>query len=311
MAKRKVSWTKQHDGLLGMGGKGDDTFKFDIPSGYQFAGLDASVVKGRSKPGVRVISKPGHGETGKNKKAKVHWWFDSANRSFIKYKCTATLIDGAITKSQRAMLVVCDLSYDGDKKFRELYQWIESSGLSVVKNTLGDDYKHFKTLSGSSATARNFITSLSDLSRKSGIQAIDVVLMLHGRKNKICFRGGALTGGSDGTIRKEIGSLNLGRKLRACFSTCCWGETVADDLVAAGFRVACGSRDVYANGAYGIPTALHSWECGDKFATAVAKANNQAILAVTDAIASAIDPLFATANSYWTISGSGSTKITS
>jgi hypothetical protein len=71
------------------------------------------------------------------------------------------------------------------------------------------------------------------------------------------------------------------------------------------------SKDVYANGAYGIPTALHSWESGDTFSTAVAKANNQVIMAACDAIARQLNTLFATANSYWTISGSRYARITS
>ena len=105
MNMQKMSWTEQHDGLLGMGGKGDDTFKFDIPKGYQFAGFDAKVLAGKYGEGLRVSEKPGRGTTGKDKQAKVHWWFDGGSRSFIKYRATATFIDGAIEKEQRALLI--------------------------------------------------------------------------------------------------------------------------------------------------------------------------------------------------------------
>jgi hypothetical protein len=308
---KKTSWTKQHDGLLGMGGKGDDTFTFNIPSGYQFTGLDAKVLAGRYREGIRVTAQPGRGQTGQNKTAKVHWWFDGGKRPFIKYKCTAIFQDGVVGKNQRALLVVCDLAYSGATQFRTLYNWIETLGLVTVLNILSDDYKHVTSLTGSSATAANFVTSLVGLAGQPEIKAVDVVLMLHGLRDQICFRGGSLTGGSGGTIRSQLGARNLGDKLRACFSTCCWGETVADDLVAAGFNVACGAKDVYANGAFGIPMALYFWECGETFATTVAKANNQVVMAACDAIARQIDPLFATANSYWTISGSGYTRITS
>ena len=127
MATRTKLWApKQHDGLLGMGGKGDDTFKFNIPSGYQFAGFEAKVLAGRHREGVRVTEKPGRGETGQNKKAKVHWWFDGGSRPFIKYQCKATFEDGLINKSQRALLVMCDLAHGGALEFRELYSWIET-----------------------------------------------------------------------------------------------------------------------------------------------------------------------------------------
>ena len=234
----------------------------------------------------------------------MHWWFDGGERPFIKYRCTATFTDGAITRNQRALLVVCDLAYGGVQHFRKLYEWIESAGVMTVQLILNDDYKHVECLTGSAATSVNFVNSLAALAHKEGIKAVDAVLMLHGRKNEIVFRDRAMTGGTGGTIRRDLGAKNLGAELRACFSTCCWGETVADDLVAAGFSVACGSKDVYANGAYGIPAALHNWASSETFAQAIAKANNQIIMAAADAIIKQVDPLFATANSYWTISAS-------
>jgi hypothetical protein len=223
-----------------MGGKGDDTFTFVVPSGYQFTGFDVKVLAGRYKAGVRVSSQSGRGETGKGKKAVIHWWFDGGERPFIKYECSASFDDGVVGKSQRALLVMCDLAYGGHEHFRTLYNWIETTGMSTVLNILRDDHMHVTSLTGTAATATNFVTSLSSLAGKSGIKAVDAVLMLHGRENEICFRGGSLTGGPEGTIRSQLGARNLGGKLRACFSTCCWGETVADDLVAAGFLAACG-----------------------------------------------------------------------
>ena len=294
-----------------MSGKGDDTFEFDIPKGYQFAGFDAKVLAGKYKEGLRVGEKPGRGTTGKDKQAKVHWWFDGGSRSFIKYRATATFIDGAVEKEQRALLIMCDLAYGGAPQFKTLYEWIESAGLMTVEYLLKDDYKYVICLDDQDVTATNFVNSLATLAGKQGISAVDAVLLLHGQQNRIVFRDGSLTGGTGGTIRSELGAKNLGSKLRACFSTCCWGRTVADDLIAAGFRVACGAEDVYANGTYGIPAALHSWESGATFARAVATANNQTVLAVSDAIARRMDPLFETANSYWTISGKKYTRITS
>ena len=311
MEKKTESWVKQHDGPLGMGGKDDDTFKFDIPKGYQFAGFDAKVLAGRHRPGVRVKKQPGHGTTGEGQQAKVHWWFDGGSHPFIKYRATATFVDGAIEKDQRALLVACDLVDEGLSQFKELYKWLEGLGPRTVLGLLENDYKHVASLVGADATSANFVNSLADLARSDGIRAVDAVLMLHGRKNGIYFRDRVLTGGAGGTIREKLGSINAGAVLRSCFSTCCWGETVADDLVAAGFRVACGAKDVYANGAYGIPVALATWKSGETFARAVAKANNQFVLAATDGIIGHVHPMFATANSYWTISGKKTSRITS
>ena len=311
MMRMTKSWTIQHDGILGMGRNDDDTFTFDIEEGYQFAGFDAKLVAGRHRPGVRVKEQPGHGTTGKGKKAEVNWWFDGGSQPFIKYRATATFIDGAIEKDQRALLVACDLVDEGLSQFKELYKWLESLGPRTVLGLLEDDYKHVASLTGDKATSANFVRSLADLAHSDGIRAVDAVLMLHGRKNGIYFRDRVLTGGEGGTIRKELGAIDAGAVLRACFSTCCWGETVADDLVAGGFRVACGAMDVYANGAYGMPVSLASWKSGETFASAVDKANNQTVLAVTDGLISHVHSAFTTANSYWTISGKKTTRITS
>ena len=154
MNVQKWSWTEQHDGLLGMGGKGDDTFKFDIPTGYQFAGFDARVLAGRYQQGVRVSERPGRGTTGKDNQAKVHWWFDGGSRPFIKYQATATFIDGVIEKEQRALLIVCDLAYGGAPQFKTLYEWVESAGLMTVEYLLKDDYKHVTSLAGPAAQAQ-------------------------------------------------------------------------------------------------------------------------------------------------------------
>lgn len=311
MIKMTKSWVVQHDGILGMGRKDDDTFTIDIDEGFQFAGFDAKLLAGRHRPGVRVTAQPGHGTTGKGKKAEVHWWFDGGSQPFIKYKATATFTDGVIEKEQRALLVVSDLVDEGLEQFKELYKLLESLGPRTVLGFLEDDYKEVESLTGPDATSANFVSFLADLAGRAGIKAVDAVLMLHGREDGIYFRDGVLTGGEGGSIRQKLGAMNLGAELRACFSTCCWGETVADDLVAAGFRVACGAKEVYANGAYGIPVSLASWKSGETFASAVDKANNQAVLAVTDGLISHVHPAFTSANSYWTISGKKTTRITS
>lgn len=312
---KKVRWTRQHEGLLGMGGKGDDRFSFDVPPGYQFTDFEARVLAGRYRPGVLVTNQPGRGTTGDNNKAGVHWWFEGGEQPFIKYRCTATFTNGIVTREQRALLVVCDLAYGAVQQFRQLYAWIESAGVMTVQHILNDDYAQVEYLVGPAATSANFVNTLDALAHKGGIEAVDAVLMLHGWRDEIVFRDRALTGGEAGTIRRDLSAKDLGARLRACFSTCCWGETVADDLVAAGFSVACGAKDVYANGAFGIPMALHTWASSQTFAQAIARANNQIIMTAADTIIRQVDPQFATANSYWTIAAANpsdkSVRITS
>ena len=72
----------------------------------------------------------------------MHWWFDGGSHPFIKYRATATFVDGAIEKDQRALLVACDLVDEGLSQFKELYKWLEGLGPRTVLGLLENDYKH-------------------------------------------------------------------------------------------------------------------------------------------------------------------------
>jgi hypothetical protein len=305
--QRKFTWTKQHDGSAGMGGQGDDTFTFDVPSGYEFRYCKASVVAGSQSPGVRVTKRPSAGDRRSDREIQVHWWFDGGGKPFIKYRVSAICNEAplSIQKGNRALVIVSELTAVGSQNWQWLYQWLESMGPSTVRGILDDDYRTLSVLTGYDATRQKFIDHLRTIGSDSHNKAIDVVLMLHGLKNELYFQDGGI---NTDMLRADIQTLGLEDRLRACFSTACFGATHALDLVTAGFRVVCGARGSYANGAYGVPVALSSWAAGDTFRVATSKANNPTIVGVSDRLAQAAG--FQEVDSHWVVVGNALTRIT-
>lgn len=307
MATWKKSWTKQHDGTMFLGGKGDDTISFDVPSGYEFSSCSVRVISGRKNPGIRITKKPSAGDRRKDRKIKVHWWFDGHQRPFIKYKITAHCRSAVSTigKNQRALVLICDLSVGGRNDLKWLYEWIESNGVNTVKAILHDDYHKIEVLEKSQATKRNFYKKLSELASNNHYKAIDSVVMLHGLSKELYFRDGSV---NVDELKGDLMGLNIQHSLRACFSTACFGSSHAEAMVNGGFRVACGSVGVYANGAFGIPMALSMWAGGASFAECIRAANNSSIVEASDAVAELAG--FNNVNSHLNIVGKSLTRIT-
>jgi hypothetical protein len=289
-----------------LGKNGDDTFTFHPPADYAFAKAEVRLLSGRYDPGVRIKSKPSAGDPRRNRKIKVHWWYDGGPQPYVKYRLTATCRKAVVPKAKRALLVVCELAYGGASNLRQLYTWIETAGMTTVRAILGDDYRSISELKGPQATRSRFVRKLKSLTADSRNKAVDVVLMLHGLRNRLYFRDGGV---NTTDLKSEIANNGPLAKLRACFSTACYGASHASDLVDAGFRVACGARGVYANGAWGIPTALRNWADEETFSKAVSQANNPAMIAIADRAAELIG--FNGVDSHWIVRGTRSTRITS
>ena len=305
--QRQFVWTEQHDGLMGIGGRGYDRYEFDVPAGYEFVRCEARVVAGRYAPGVHIAQRPSAGDRRSNRKIQVQWWFDGGPRPFIRYKLTALVrTASAIDQRRRALLIVSDLAHLGTDKLKWLYEWLDSNGVQAIKQILHDDYRSVTELLEEDATISNFVGTLASLARDPRNQAVDLVLMLHGLPGALCFRGGDI---GLNALRDRIQAQDLKNRLRGCFSTACFGATHAPKWVDAGFRVVCGARGVYANGAYGLGIALLKWAEGARFSDTVRAANNFAVIAVCDGLARSVG--FDDVDSQWIVTGKANTRITS
>ncbi|MEW6127900.1 MAG: hypothetical protein AB1757_12750 [Acidobacteriota bacterium] len=214
--------------------------------------------------------------------------------------------EGSITSNERALVVVSNLVTHGRSDLRWLYQFIEHSGVKLTDMILGSRYRHFHKLVGEPATLTNFLTTLAALTNEDSLQAIDVILHLHGDEKVLFFEDGEY---STESIKQELLELNHRHKLRMLYSTGCYGKHHAVDLVAGGFKVACGAIATNANAATEYPTFLTLWAAGSKFKEAIAAGDIALTRIPQDRAAKAMG--FADADSTKTIIGDGNLTIKS
>ncbi len=172
----------------------------------------------------------------------------------------------AISRNERALLVIRDIVTGSRPELRPLYEFAETAS-ATIDNALGLRYGTIVKLSGAQATEDNFIERISDLGADNSIQAIDVIVILHGNSNHLYFHAGAT---AMGRIKYRLSCLKVRRKLRMLYSTACYGLSHADDFVAAGFDAAVGSRAVNTNGATEFPLVLAAWAAGSSLQQAIA-----------------------------------------
>lgn len=215
----------------------------------------------------------------------------------------------AITNNnQRGLVIVSNLATHGDRKFKDLYRFLESSGISMAVSTIGQMYGTVRRLSGARASLENFVDTIKEVTDVSTIKEVDVILHLHGKPNKLFFAEGEK---EIGVIEQSIKNLNRDSKLRMLYSTACFGSSHGDNFVRAGFTCASGSKAVNANSPIEYPVFLAMWASGKRFSECINTAENNIGSIPFDAIARmALGDRFEV-NSDKNIFGSGSTTIRS
>lgn len=179
-----------------------------------------------------------------------------------------------VRKEERVLI---QLSYLGDLDYKWekslLYGFIQGSGELLVNAELFDDYRTIYVLKDKKATLANLKATLIEIAKEPSIKAIDVICNFHGLPDHLVFYEGPI---SDTTFIEKIGAIQsiYKNKFRAVFSTACNGESFLDAWVGSGFKVASGSKKIYADAAASFQPFLNAWAWGKSFYSAVAEANN-------------------------------------
>jgi hypothetical protein len=173
--------------------------------------------------------------------------------------------------NQRGLVIISELVTAGRPEFREVYRWLQNNGASLPRNTIGHLYGTVRTLTGVNATTTRFVNALRELTSMPTIKEVDVILHLHGAPNKLYFANGPITMSA---LRDRIAALEAGNRLRALYSTACFGSSHADDFVQAGFTCASGAVAVNANSPIEFPVFLTLWAGGAKFKDCINTAEN-------------------------------------
>ena len=211
-----------------------------------------------------------------------------------------------VSKDERTLLVVANLSTWGQPRLQWLYEWLDRNAVSVAKLMLEPHYRQIQTLTGAETTRSNFVEEITRLAQEPETKALDVLLSLHGLDGVLYFEDSPA---QSSEVGEELKQADLGHRLRLLYSTACYGASHAVDFVKAGFRVASGAMALNANGPYDFPTQLLHWRAGETYRLAVRRANNRLFIDTHDAIARALgfDPV----NSEKAIEGKKLTRITS
>lgn len=211
-----------------------------------------------------------------------------------------------VSKAQRDLLVVANLSTNGDPRFQWLYQFLDGSAVVLAQMNLGPHYRKIHVVSGSNAKKASFTQQIRGLAQNSAIKALDVMVHLHGSSGRLWFQDGSRTSAN---IRADLQATPLSNKLRTLYSTACYGATHAQDFVSAGFKSASGARKVNANSSFEYPVILGKWALGQTFGAAITAGNDPTMRNVHDSAARMAG--FNDADSFKIIKGSTGTRITS
>jgi hypothetical protein len=203
----------------------------------------------------------------------------------------------ALTKSDRALVLVQTLKTQGDANLTWLYGFIEDSGVAVADSLLAWQYGKYIKLTGPAAQLPNLYNVMTGLHADSRVRAIDVILNLHGGFDQVYFDAGAVPAmqlQSMLAAAKNIGlSVANGQpkycKYRALYSTLCFGFSHADNFVNAGFRVASGASAINTNAGVEYPAFLSAWGSGLSYGMALSLSFNLDSTIASDLVAEAMN----------------------
>lgn len=203
----------------------------------------------------------------------------------------------SVSKSQRDLVVFISLTKGFEGPYKAFYEFVEFGAESLAKSYLTSKYRAIHVVKGSASTRANLTTTLRNVTGNSAVQAVDLIMVTHGLGSNLYFWD---TNASAATIANDIrASLSSGRraKLRAVFSSACFGSQHISSWLYAGFKVASGSRQIYADSALSYVPFLACWAAGNTFATGISAANAADPLRVQDGIAKQV--LFLCGYSNW------------
>src|SRR5262245_14502790 len=212
----------------------------------------------------------------------------------------------SVSKEERALLVVSNMTTHGRDDLHWLYCFLEISGTTLTDLILCPRYKIYRKLIKEEATSQAFIEAIANAGAKTSIKAIDIILMLHGLEDELSFADGAIP---SLVLASDIAALNVGAKLRMLYSTTCYGKSHALDFIIAGFTTACGSLATNANAATEFPAVLTMWAAGSSLKKAIAIGDTSLTRIAQDRAARAMG--FADADSKKEIIGSHEITIRS
>lgn len=208
--------------------------------------------------------------------------------SLILISATFTL-NARVEKNERALVVISELDTNGLPEFEPLYTLLEYLTKVTVEKMLKDSYQEIYFLNNEQATVGNFKQTLSVLTGRDEIKAVDVILSLHGNPDRLYFkdRSWGMNQLEAEILRakspaEENQIKTMKKKLRIMYNLSCYGSTHNKAFYNMGFDVSTGSVKVNANAEAEFMPFVSSWRKGRTFKRSFLASNNFISLYIAD-----------------------------
>lgn len=168
---------------------------------------------------------------------------------------------------------------------RSLYRAVEWGADWWARVLLRGAYRQRMLLRGEAATVSALVAALAEATAGPGVRAVDLAIHPHGTTERLVLADGLVdVGDIVRQVRAAIGDVQRHR-LRAVFSTACFGASHLDAWLQAGFVVATGARGIYADGATSVPVVFRTWAARRSVEQCVQWSNSDPTRHAQDALA--------------------------
>jgi hypothetical protein len=187
--------------------------------------------------------------------------------------------------SERALVLISSLTPAGKAKLKTLYRGLGAVSVELADLMLRPQYGRVRMLTDRAATRPAFVKAINQVAAQTQIDAVDVIVVLHGSPGRLIFDDGNGKGESVDVRDLSLDLSPARSKLRILYSTACYGLSHAQAFVDAGFDAACGAIGECANGPVEYPQVLSMWSHGHTFKDSVNKGDDPSTRKIFDAAA--------------------------
>jgi hypothetical protein len=191
----------------------------------------------------------------------------------------------AVPTGQRLLVQLVALP-PGRAAERSLYRLIEWGAHWWAGVLLSGTYRQRMLLRGDAATVSTLVDALAAATAQPGVRAVDLAIHPHGTTERLVLADGLVdVAVIAGQVQGAVGEVQRHR-LRAVFSTACFGASHLDAWLQAGFVVATGARGIYADGATSVPVMFRTWAARRTVEQCVRSSNDDPTRHAQDVLAS-------------------------
>ena len=209
-----------------------------------------------------------------------------------------------IAKNERDLIIVTHLDLSKDAKaWNVVYGFVEKSGVSQAKLHLKKKYRELHIIQtkrrdkNKKATVKKIVNLINRVTQRKGTKAVDMIWMTHGhKKGKISLQSAkkkknvklSVKAKLAKKVKKLLKPAQIA-KLRMLQSTACYGASAINGWLEMGFKVASGSKKIYADSPSTQKVFLKSWKKGKAYGKSIKAMNDARGRKKWDNVASKMD----------------------